>query len=82
MLAGNMTWDLECQASALVTRLSLVPKEKNIFSKETKKKTAGLRVYALEASVVWRKVKRKCRKLFLPQDLCFPEVVCQSIDLL
>lgn len=36
MLAGSITWDLECQPGALVTRLSLVPKEKKIFSKETK----------------------------------------------
>lgn len=34
MLAGNITWDLECQTSVLVTRLSLVPKEKMYFPRK------------------------------------------------
>lgn len=34
MLAGNVTWDLECQPNALVTRLSLVPKEKKYFPRK------------------------------------------------
>lgn len=74
MLAGNITWDLECQTSASVTRLSFVPKEKIYFPRKLRMGSRRAQKLCTGGRSVWSKVKGNVEAPF------FPEVVCQSID--